>query len=110
MVNGETSEWSDVLSGVPQGSVLGPLYFIVFINDMPDAVQNLIALFADDAKLFCEMSSQEDHDALQSDLTKLQDWSSKWQLRFNATKCSHAFRKEKPKKRLQHGRCKYRGS
>ena len=60
MVNGEASEWSEVLSGVPQGSVLGPLYFVLFINYMPDEVHNMIALFADDAKLFSAISSDAD--------------------------------------------------
>ena len=72
---------------MPQGSVLGPLYFIIFINDMPEAVHNLIALFADDAKLFSSIASTQHHDELQEDLESLQDWANKWQLRFNAKKC-----------------------
>ena len=48
IVNGETSEWSDVISGVPHGSVLGPALFLIFINDLPDVIQNLVKIFADD--------------------------------------------------------------
>ncbi len=87
IVNGEQSEWTDVLSGVPQGSVLGPLFFVVFINDMPEAVDNHIALFADDAKLFSSVDNPTEHEDLLQDVTSLQQWAEKWQLRFNATKC-----------------------
>ena len=87
MVNGEASSWSEVLSGVPQGSVLGPLYFVLFINDMPEVVHNYIALFADDAKLFSRIETEEDYSDMQQDLVLLQEWAQKWQLNFNATKC-----------------------
>jgi hypothetical protein len=63
-VNGEESSTGDVLSGVPQGSVLGPLVFVMFINDMPDVVHNHIALFADDAKLFSCIVSRAEHESL----------------------------------------------
>ena len=68
LVNGESSGWRDVVSGVPQGSVLGPTYFILYVNDMPEVVHNYIRLFADDAKIFCGISRREDGDSLQSDL------------------------------------------
>ncbi len=87
VVNGSSSSWADVLSGVPQGSVLGPLFFVIFINDMPDVVHNFIALFADDAKVFSSVSSVSDHEQLQQDLVKLQGWADTWQLNFNAKKC-----------------------
>ncbi len=51
-INGTASDWSDVVSGVPQGSVIGPVLFVIFINDMPDNITNFISLFADDAKLY----------------------------------------------------------
>ncbi len=87
LVNGSESAWVDVISGVPQGSVLGPLYFVLFINDMPQVVDNYIALFADDAKLFSVVGNDEDQKKLQEDIDKLQEWSNEWQLRFNAKKC-----------------------
>ena len=87
IINGNSSEWANVTSGVPQGSVLGPLYFVLFINDMPKTVENYIALFADDAKIFAAIRCPEDHKSLQNDLTQLQAWTEKWQLRFNAQKC-----------------------
>lgn len=87
VVNGEFSSWSEVLSGVPQGSVLGPLYFVLFINDMPDVVHNFIALFADDAKVFSAIANETDHSHLQQDIHNLHKWSQKWQLTFNAKKC-----------------------
>lgn len=87
-VNNEHSDWAPVLSGIPQGSVLGPVLFITYINDMPDAV-NLcsIKLFADDAKLFTEVDEAQDASILQSDLTNLMSWSEKWLLKFNTAKC-----------------------
>lgn len=87
IVNGETSEWSDVISGVPQGSVLGPALFLIFINDLPDVVQNLVKIFADDTKLFTIVRDSKDIDSVQSDLLVLSNWSDTWQLRFNASKC-----------------------
>jgi hypothetical protein len=87
VVNGAQSKLADVLSGVPQGTVLGPLFFVLFINDMPDAVHNFIALFADDAKLFSKIADDMDSQLLQEDLQQLLDWASRWQLNFNAKKC-----------------------
>ncbi len=52
VVNGSASNWTNVMSGVPQGSVIGPILFIIFINDMPNHISNFISLFADDAKLY----------------------------------------------------------
>ena len=86
-VNGCTSTWSDVVSGVPQGSVVGPILFIIFINDMPDQVSNFISLFADDAKLYGKSSSPSDRKNIQEDLNSLQTWSDTWKLSFNASKC-----------------------
>jgi hypothetical protein len=87
VVNGAHSSWSEVLSGIPQGSVLGPLLFICYVNDMPDAVQGLIKMFADDTKVFNKVNTPSEQMSLQEDLRSLEDWSLKWQLRFNADKC-----------------------
>ncbi len=90
-VNGSKSTWSDVCSGVPQGSVIGPLLFVIFINDMPHNITNFVSLFADDTKLFGRSTTQSDKDSIQDDLQKLQDWSVKWDLRFNEQKCKSLY-------------------
>ena len=70
-VENASSSWKPVKSGIPQGSVLGPILFIIFINDMPDYVASMCQLFADDAKIFRSVNSQEDIRTLQEDLNKL---------------------------------------
>ena len=87
MVNGKTSEWSPVRSGVPQGSVLGPVLFVIFINDLDEGVRNHIRKFADDTKLFSQVSTYEDAEKLQKDLSTLNEWSNEWSMLFNAEKC-----------------------
>ena len=70
-------------SGMPQGSVLGPTLFVLFINDLPQVVESRVALFADDTKVFREIQSDEDREKLQQDIDELLIWSKKWQLPFN---------------------------
>ena len=70
--------WVDVLSGVPQGSVLGPLLFNMYVNDIPDIVDSPILLFADEIKIFRCIKSHEDYIRPQSDLNCLSEWSFKW--------------------------------
>ena len=78
-----------VLSGIPQGSVLGPALFLVFINDLPDSIANFVKIFVDDTKVYSTIStiSDSDFNKLQSDLTKSSDWSDIWEFWFNAKKC-----------------------
>ncbi len=87
LVNGKPSDWCPVQSGIPQGSVLGPVLFVVYINDLPHMVESLVQMFADDTKVFRRIGGMDDCKQLQEDLTNLQQWSNKWQLRFNAAKC-----------------------
>ena len=88
VLNGHCSTWADVLSGVPQGSVLGPLLFNIYVNDIPDMVKSPILSFADDIKIFRSIKSYEDYTQLQLDLNYLSEWSSKWKLKFNVNKCN----------------------
>jgi hypothetical protein len=81
------SEWMNVLSGIPQGSVLGPLLFVIYINELPKIVKSTTYLFADDTKIFRSINSPEDTKILQEDLDKLQEWSNTWLLKFHPNKC-----------------------
>ena len=81
------SGWKKVTSGIPQGSVLGPTLFVLFINDLPQVVESRVALFADDTKVFREIQSDEDREKLQQDIDELLIWSKKWQLPFDESKC-----------------------
>ena len=86
-VNHTESEPTSVPSGVPQGSVLGPVLFVLYINDLPETVKSDILLFADDTKIMRTITTREDACTLQNDIDSLQDWSHKWLLNFNADKC-----------------------
>ncbi len=89
VVNGEHSQWSPVTSGIPQGSVLGPLLFVIFINDLPDLISSDAYLFADDTKVFNKSKDISDASTLQQDLDRLTEWSKKWLLKFHPDKCKH---------------------
>ena len=86
-VNGIFSNWQDILSGIPQGSVLGPILFVIYINDLPDLVDSFIHLFADDTKMFNSILNDNDVANFQDDIFNLCSWSKKWQLQFNTSKC-----------------------
>jgi len=92
-INGCYSEWADVISGIPQSTILGPILFMIYINDLPEICKQFarIYLFADDAKLFKHVICDEDHKALQLGLNALQDWSNKWLLNLNILKCRTVF-------------------
>ena len=87
VVDGEASNWKSVLSGVPQGSVLGPILFLIYINDLDDDITSKVLKFADDTKVFRKIKSDADRQHLQDDLKKLIEWSEKWQMLFNFGKC-----------------------
>jgi len=86
-VRGSFSEWIEVISGVPQGSVLGPLLFLIFVRDLPDWIKFSIKMFADDTKIWAKIAVREDAGSLQEDLNRLVQWSEKWLLKFNLDKC-----------------------
>jgi ribonuclease P/MRP protein subunit RPP40 len=86
-VNGAESKSSSVISGVPQGSVLGPILFIVYINDLLENIESEGLLFADDTKIFNYIASRKDALTLQSDIYSLENWSQKWLLSFHPDKC-----------------------
>ena len=89
VLNGKESVWAWVLSGVPQGSVLGPILFLIFINDLDLAVEfvELLRKFADDTKIAQTIRSDEDRNTLQAALDSLLDWAARWGMTFNVQKC-----------------------
>lgn len=87
MLNGEFSSWKPVTSGVPQGSVLGPVLFIIYVNDLPDSLESFCKIFADDTKVYTAVDKRSDQEKLQQDLLKLSDWSRLWLLEFSVPKC-----------------------
>ena len=88
VVMGETeSEWGDILSGVPQGSVLGPLLFVIYINDLPDGLESTFKMYADDSKVISEAVGMEEESKLQRDIVKIKDWCDKWSMSLNSSKC-----------------------
>ena len=82
-INGEESDWMDIISGVPQGSVLGPVLFVVYINDLPEEVLSALLLYADDAKIFRDIKCPKDVEMLQNDLHMMSTWSENWLLKFH---------------------------
>ena len=88
VVEGEKSKPTRVKSGVPQGTVLGPLMFLVYINDICNGIDSQIRLFADDTIVYGVVRGLQDASTLQHDLDRLFDWSRVWQMSFNPDKCS----------------------
>ena len=90
-LNGQSSSWTNVNAGVPQGSILGPLLFLIYINDLPDGLSSNAKLFADDTSLFSVV-----HDIntsaieLNSDLKKINDWTFQWKMTFNPDRSKQA--------------------
>ena len=75
------------MSGIPQGSVLGPLLFILFINDLPDCLKSSVKIFADDLKLIANLSDKTVIDNYLKSLEDWETWERKWLLEFNPKKC-----------------------
>ena len=88
VVNGVKSDWAPVSSGVPQGTVLGPLLFSLYINDISSDIESEIRLFADDCVCYREIKDEEDTMKLQRDIDRLGSWARKWDMRFQPVKCN----------------------
>ena len=87
VVNGSVSAPAPVISGIPQGTVLGPILFVIYINDLLDNISSGGLMFADDTKIYRQITSRDDALKLQADIDKLEEWSKLWQLHFNHDKC-----------------------
>ena len=87
VIKDQSSGWRKVTSGVPQGSVLAPIMFLVYINDMMEGVGSYASLFADDAKLMRRVRVEEDCKCLQEDTDKIHIWNTEWKMQFNTSKC-----------------------
>ena len=87
VINGKASNWTDVTSGVPQGSVLGPILFLVYINDIDEGLTCTISKFADDTKIANNVLTNDQVQEFQTNLGKLSNWAKTWQMSFNTDKC-----------------------
>ena len=89
LLEGATSSATTVLSGVPQGTVLGPLLFLIYINDLPKFISpgTQLKLFADDSAVYRKIKSSLDHEILQQDLSRLTEWEKEWSMQFHPDKC-----------------------
>ena len=86
-LEGEKSSEIPVTSGVPQGSVLGPILFLLYINDLPENITSQVRLFADDTAVYLTVTSKKDSQTLQQDLQTLEQWEKTWEMHFNPSKC-----------------------
>ena len=85
--DGSISKLANVTSGVPQGLILDPLFFLLFINNLPDSLNSSCRLFADDCLLYWRIHTPHDADVLQQDLLSLEQWADRWLMKFNPIKC-----------------------
>ena len=84
LLNGQCSNWQPILAGVPQGSILGPLFFLIYINDLPDGLKSNVKLFADDTSLFSVVKNKEESASdLTNDLDMISKWAYNWKMSFN---------------------------
>ena len=84
VLNRQTSEWEKINAGVPQGSILGPLLFLIYINDLTDGISSIVKLFAGDTSLFSVFQNKNNSASqLNNDLDKISDWAYTWKMSFN---------------------------
>ena len=102
VLDGQASESVPVLSGAPNGSVLGPVLFLIYINDLSEHIRSSVRLFADDCVLYRNIKSPMDCQILQDDLNSLAQWETNCQMKFNVAKC-HSMRvtRHPPDKHIQ---------
>ncbi len=92
VIDGISSGWRGVKSGFPQVSVIGPVLFLIYVNDLDDGLTCKVSKFADNTKIASKVISTLDKEFLQRDFGKLSNWARDWQIKFNVEKCSHAHR------------------
>ena len=99
VINGINSDEVPVSAGVPQGSFLGPILFLVYINDLPEQVKSRVRHFADDTAMYLAISSTTEGQVLKTDMACLEKWEKMWDMQFNPSKCQvlHITRKVKPR-------------
>ena len=84
VLNGQASSWADAKAGVPQGSILGPLFFLIYINDLSENLKSTVKLFADDTSLFhVDKDPNTSTEILNHDLTRISEWAYGWKMSFN---------------------------
>lgn len=98
VVRDEKTEWRTATSGVPQGSVLAPIMFFIYINDMPEEVSSYMSMFADDIKPLRGIKEKEVYERLQNNINEIHEWNKQWEMEFNTKKC-HIMRIGKSKNR-----------
>ena len=87
VLNGKVSDWVPVVSGTPEGGLISPLLFSLYVNDLPSAVTANCLMFADDVKIFRKVKTHSDVLALQKDIDSVSQWAADWRLNLNPTKC-----------------------
>ena len=84
VLNGQTSSWKNILADVPQGSVLGPILFLIYIHDLPDGIKSICKIFADDTSLFSKVKDKNCSTVeLNNDLMIIRNWAIQWKMLFN---------------------------
>ena len=88
-IGDDLSDWKPVTSGIPQGSVLGPILFLIYVNDLPGVIDCCFKFFADDAKMYQKVNTQVQANDLQSNVNNSESWADIWKMFFNYKKCKN---------------------